>query len=185
MDQEPTIRKVATDSEREAAIWALTNSRELHRVLIGLLRTGAIKAVYEGPHDSESARLEVDRYKFFAPDSPSATALSPETLRSYGCYNDGMMRASLRMLRDAVKRLCQAHAHVQWPMHESDVADWSATADRARGVDEAFNHAFDIFADEVLPNLMALLTFTRLQRDQVASLEHALGVVKPTPPSEP
>jgi hypothetical protein len=177
VENESTNRKIVRDNDSDAAIQALAQSRELQRTLIGLLRTGEITALYDGPDDPKS-RIDVDHYKFYTPhpEEKKHAALSPEALQSsYGAYDDAMMAMSLDMLRDATERLSQAHANLRLPQYETDSADWSAISDEVRGVDDAFNHAFDIFADEVLPNLVALCSLASARRKELATLEAALG----------
>src|SRR5262249_22962720 len=108
---EPANRKLSTDQDTHAAIVALAQTREMHRVFLTLLRVGKLRAVYEGP-DDPSARTCVEHYKFYHPDTEDqqAAALSPEELQSYRAYDDAMMATSLEILCDAAERLRLVHA---------------------------------------------------------------------------
>ena len=185
MGHESNNRKMIAHDDSNAALLALAQRRELHRVIIALLRVGEIKAVYEGPSDPD-LRLEVHHYKFYKPhtEHQKDAALSPEALQAYRAYSDEMTTASLNMLCDAVERLWAAYEEVLLPEHECDVPDWPAVIEQIKAVDAASNHVLDVFQDEVLPNLESLRQYGHVRGKELATLESALEIVSAPPPSE-
>jgi hypothetical protein len=177
VEQEPTHRQTVTDEDTKAALLALTQTREIHRVLITLLRVGEIRAVYEGAADP-SARRCVEHYKFYKPDTEhqEAAALSPEELQSYRAYDDAMTATSLQTLCETAERLRQAHTDVRLPEHECDVADWPAVIKQIGTIDDACDDLTSTFIDEFLPHLEALRQLAHVRFRKVTLLDTAVAM---------